>query len=90
MSTNKKPITQVASYEAWSFLDGFSKAALADLVVDFARRNAGNEHLDGTELIAAITADAEAIMAARGDKMPKAHPNTIGKWIDGSENGGTK
>ena len=88
MSTGKKPITQVDSHEAWSFLSGFSKAALADIVVDLVRRNAGSEDLDGAELVAAITADAEPVMIARGDKMPKAHPNTIGKWLDGRENGG--
>lgn len=88
MSGLKKPITQVESREACSFLDGFSKAALADLVVDLVRRNAGNEDLDGAELVAAIVAEAEPVMVARGDKMPTAHAATLGKWFDGREKGG--
>lgn len=90
MSGLKKPTTQVESREACSFLDGFSKAALADLVVDLVRRNAGDEDLDGAALVAAITAEAEPVMILRGDKMPKAHPNTIGKWLDGREKGGAQ
>jgi hypothetical protein len=68
----KKGETQTDSSAVRWFIDSVSKAFLADLVIDFARRNAGNEDLDGIELVDAIIAEADPIATARGDEKTVA------------------
>lgn len=50
-----------------SYLDSMSKAALADLVIDFARAAHGSD-MDGDDLGNAIASAAEPVAMARGDK----------------------
>ncbi len=51
-------------------LDKLSKFALADLVTDLLRQNAGDENLDGIELARAVAAAFSPVAAARGDRVP--------------------
>lgn len=48
-------------------LDSLSKAALADLVVDLLRRNAGDETLDGAAFIEVLEEAAAPVLGFRGD-----------------------
>lgn len=64
----KKTQTQVSDRTARIILDKMSKAAALDLVVDLLRRCAGNETLDGAELILALDEANEPVRVARGDR----------------------
>ena len=77
----KKQTTQTPpSGSAATYLDAFSKTALADLVVDLLRLNAGTQDLDGLQLVDAVEKAMGPIAVVRGDKMPRrpraytAHP----------------
>lgn len=77
-------LTQVKYLEVWSLLEGFTRRALMDLVVHLTRRCAGRgADLDGAELVAAIVREAEPIMATRRERMPKPHPDTLGRTVEG-------
>lgn len=52
-------------------LEGISKAALFDLVVDLVRRSEGDESLDGEALAKAIAVEFEPVRAIRRD--PRLH-----------------
>lgn len=67
-----KPVVMSHDPGALAFIDTFSKNALADIVIDLLRQNAGNERLDGTALITAIRKAAEPVMRVRGDKLAAA------------------
>jgi hypothetical protein len=66
---NKGP-SQSSSTAVWAVFDGLSKAALMDAVIDCARRHAGDELLDGPELVAAVRDLITPVLIARGDRFP--------------------
>lgn len=68
---NKRAIGFSADRGVAIWFDHVSKAFLADLVIDFARRNAGDEDLDGLALLHKVVEEAEPVAVARGDKLPR-------------------
>lgn len=50
---------------------GFSKAALADLVIDLLRQQHGDENLDGPALASAFVEAYRPIASARSERAPK-------------------
>ena len=67
----KKQQTQIESAAAFYTLDSVPKAGMLDLVVDLLRQRAGDESLDGEELIAAFREAYEPIAKVRGERLPK-------------------
>ena len=51
-------------------VDGLSKNALGDLVVDLIRLQEGDEHLDGRPLRDAIERAIDPVLRLRGDRIP--------------------
>ena len=68
--SGSKPILFAQDLVARLALNSLSKFALADLVVDLLRRNAGDEHLDGEPLAQALVEAFEPVAAVRGDRVP--------------------
>ncbi len=63
-----KQITQTRDRIARATIDSVSKHALADLVIDLLRQNAGDENLDGEPLAVAFVKAFTPVAAARGDR----------------------
>lgn len=76
---NKKPLTQTNSMAVADLLEGMSKAALADLVIDLVRRGVGDE-VDGRLLFEAIAEAAEPILRVREDKPAPADMEAWARW----------
>lgn len=60
----------VKEYVARVAFSSLSKDALADLVADLLRRNAGREDLDGEDLASALVEAFRPVAAVRGDRVP--------------------
>jgi hypothetical protein len=81
---NKKSITQSHDPGVVCWFETVSKAALADLVIDLARRNYGeDDQLDGVELLKQVRSDAEAVFRAREDRLPETHEweTSTARWM---------
>ena len=70
MSNTKKP-PFMANGEAHRVINSVSKSALLDMVVDMLRQQAGNEELNGSDLVVAFCDRFEPVALLRGDRMPK-------------------
>lgn len=81
MGAIKKGLTQTDSIGLNRYLMSYSKAALADLVIDLVRRG-GGEALDGRTLAVAIAEAAAPVMLARGDTSPNpdAYAVELERW----------
>lgn len=72
MRGTNKSLTQVSSREAYALFERMSKSALFDLVVDLVRRSAGDDRLDGPELVDAVIEEFEPVRHVRRDPVPRA------------------
>jgi hypothetical protein len=71
---NKKPIAFTGDSKVANALNELSKAALADMVIDLLRKDAGDidGDLDGPQLLAVIRKTATPVLCVRGDHIPKS------------------
>ena len=67
----KKGLALSVDVDVRGLFERLSKAALMDGLIDAARRDAGNEDLDGTALHDAIVKTIAPVLRFRGDKVPR-------------------
>lgn len=74
MHLKNKGLTQSRNPEVQSFMDRFSKMALADLVIQLVRQQAPEASLDGEDLADRVNTYFRTLAEERGDTPPKWKP----------------
>lgn len=76
----KKGMTQTISYGVEYLVTSYSKAALADLVVDLVRLNIGDETVEGRSLALAFADAMRPIAEVRNDRH--VDPDAFARFVE--------